>query len=71
MTERTAEQADETLQRDAVERLLDWGFSQEDIAASLGHSKAWVREVQETRRIDGLRRSTNHLSPGPDQTTRE
>lgn len=71
MAERTAEQVDESLQRDAVERLLDWGFSRDDIAATLGQSEAWVCDVEETRRIHDSRRSTNQKSPIPEDTTRE
>lgn len=58
MSERTAESVDGTLQREAVERLLEWGFSPDDIAANVGHSEAWVREVQRERRIDDSARSS-------------
>lgn len=60
MTERTVESVDGTLQCEAVERLLEWGFSREDITATIGHSEAWVREVQETQRPQDGQRSTTH-----------
>ncbi len=71
MAERTAEPVDETLRRDAVARLLKWGFSRTDIAATLGQSEAWVREVQEAQPIDDSPRSTSLVSPITDHTTTE
>jgi hypothetical protein len=52
MAERTAGAVDDTLQQDAAERLLEWGFSYEEIATNLGQSEAWVREVHEARHVD-------------------
>ncbi len=47
MAERTEVSVDERLHHDATARLLEWGFSPEEIARYLGHSEVWVREVQE------------------------
>ena len=69
MAERTAEQVDERLQRDAVERLLQWGFSRDDIAATLGQSEAWVHEVEEMQRFDDSWPPTRRESPMTDHTT--
>lgn len=58
MVERTAGSIDEALQQDAAERLLEWGFSYEEIASNLGHSEAWVRTVHEAQRVHEVQRST-------------
>jgi hypothetical protein len=52
MAERTAGAVDETLQQDAAERLLEWGFSYEEIATNLGQSEAWVHAVHDARHVD-------------------
>jgi cyanate lyase len=52
MAERAAAPVDGALQRDAVERLLEWGFTYEEIANNLGRSEAWVRAVHEAGRAD-------------------
>ena len=70
MAERTSGLDGGTLQRTATERLLDWGFSREDIAATLGHSTAWVRGVQDSTRSDHWPRSTEHRSSSTDNTIR-
>ena len=59
MAERTAGAVDETLQEDAAKRLLEWGFSYEEIATNLGQSEAWVRELHESRHVDGSDADTN------------
>jgi hypothetical protein len=66
MVERTADPVDETLQRAAIERLLEWGFSREEITATLGHSDAQIREVQETQRITDPLKSTKRQSSSMD-----
>jgi hypothetical protein len=58
MAERTAGSVDGALQQDAAERLLEWGFSHEEIAGNLRQSETWVRAVQERQRIDDSDRST-------------
>jgi hypothetical protein len=40
MAERTAGSVDGTLQGAAIEQLVEWGFSREEITATLGHSDA-------------------------------
>jgi hypothetical protein len=40
MVERTADPVDGTLQEAAIERLVEWSFSREEITATLGHSDA-------------------------------
>jgi hypothetical protein len=71
IAERTAEPVDGRLRRNAAERLLEWSFSRGDIAATLGYSEAWVREVHETQQLDESWRSTEHRSSSGDDHTTE
>jgi hypothetical protein len=52
MEELATRSVNRALQRDAAERLLEWGFSYEVIGHNLGRSETWVRKVHEARRMD-------------------
>lgn len=63
MEERAAGSVNRALQRDAVERLLEWGFSYEVIGNNLGHSETWVRAVHEAQRMDHSKMSKRQRDP--------
>lgn len=52
VTERTIHAHDRALREHAVERLLEWGFSREQIDDNLGHSKESGHESPDSARPD-------------------